>query len=113
MNAKEKGEFEVMKNEISHIKNDLTKVDKKVDLVLDKLEQHTAWEETKYKELDEKYATKEKVKQLEVKFDTWNKNQDTLIKSRGDKVWEITMKLLPYLLFGTILALMKYGPVGI
>ena len=106
MNAGEKAEFEVMKNEITHIKTDVTEIK-------GMLKEHVEWEAKKYQELDGKYATKEKVKQLETKFDTWNKTQDLIITSGKEKIWDITIRLLPYLLFGTILALMKYGPGGI
>jgi len=49
MNVKEREEFAVMKNEISHIKYD-------VEEIKQMLIEHTKWEETKYSELDKKYA---------------------------------------------------------
>lgn len=51
MNVKEREEFAVMKNEISHIKSD-------VEEIKMMLKEHTEWEENKYSLLDEKYAPK-------------------------------------------------------
>jgi hypothetical protein len=62
MNIKEREEFAVMKNEISHIKTDLAglKVDteKNFQELKALIKEHVSWEETKYKELDVKYASK-------------------------------------------------------
>jgi len=106
MNKKEGEEFAVMKNEITHIKTD-------VNEIKSMLKKHVDNEDKILGGIDVKYATKERVKQLETKFDTWNTNQDTIIKSRADKLWDIVKILLPYIAFGTLFAIMAYGPKGV
>jgi len=95
-----------MKNEITHIKSDVTEIK-------GMLKEHVDREGTILSGIDNKYATKEKVKQLENKFNTWNTSQDLIIKSRADKLWDITKILLPYIAFGTVFAIMAYGPKGL
>ena len=62
MNIKEKEEFAVMKNEITHIKIDLADLKVSNEHNFQELKalikDHVSWEETKYKELDVKYASK-------------------------------------------------------
>jgi uncharacterized protein YqiB (DUF1249 family) len=62
MNIKEKEEFAVMKNEISHIKTDLAELkinnEHNFQELKSLLKEHVSWEEVKYKELDGKFASK-------------------------------------------------------
>lgn len=61
MNKKEAEEFAVMKNEITHIKKDVSEIK-------DMLESHVKWESGKYDSLKEQFADKsveDKVKLLE------------------------------------------------
>ena len=106
MNNKEREEFAVMKNEVTHIKTDVKEIKTMLKI-------HLEDGVNQVKESDKKYASKQEVKQLEVKFNTWNTNQDIIIKSRGDKAWDIFKKLLPYIGSGIVIAIMTYGPKGI
>lgn len=52
MNGKEKEEFVVMKNEISHIKNS-------VQEIKDMLKEHKDWEALRYSELKEEFVSRD------------------------------------------------------
>ena len=52
MNAKEREEFAIMKNEITHIKVD-------VNDIKSLLKEHIKWEADKYKEFEDKFVAKE------------------------------------------------------
>lgn len=89
MNTKEKGEFEVMKNEIKHIKSDVTEIK-------DTLKAHVDWEKDKYDDLDAKYVHRSE----------WETFQSSQEKTKN-KLWELFISLAPWLAMAIVIGSLK------
>lgn len=86
MNAKEREEFIVMKNEITHIKVD-------VNDIKAMLKKHIDWEADKYDNLDEKYLHREEANRRFAQIEEKNNSQDKQYNKITDWIFKIAMTL--------------------
>lgn len=89
MNAKEKGEFEVIKFKVERIESDVTEIK-------ETLKDHVIWEKDKYDKLDEKYVHREEWEDFK-----------TGVRKVENKIWEVTKMALPWIFALLILGITK------
>ena len=59
---------------------------------------------------DKKYATKTELSVMKNMLDAENERQNNLLKSRGEKLWDVVKVLLPYVLAALVVA-MQVGKI--
>ena len=81
--------------EVKYLKTGQDRIEKKLDTFIDSA--------------DKRYATKNELLAVKKSLDDENARQNNVIKSTGDKFWDVIKMLLPWAMAGIIIILQNKG----